>query len=94
MLKRVENWKRTCNQAAQLTSAPSCTWDKVRPGQWNGSLSQDQITRVLAPMGTFNSLNLLLAVSMADCWSNLPNQGTLFANLTLLQRIQEGGIPE
>jgi hypothetical protein len=87
------SWKLTGEQAAQLLGVSSSTWDRIRAGQWSGSLSQDQLTRVSALIGTFKGLNLLFADGMADRWPNLANSGPLFGNLTPLQKMQEGGIP-
>jgi hypothetical protein len=93
MRQLAEKWKLTGDQAAQLLGVSPSTWDRIRAGQWGGPLSQDQLTRVSALIGTFKGLNLLFADGMADRWPNLPNQGPLFVNLTPLQRMQEGGIP-
>ncbi len=93
MRQLADKWKLTGDQAAQLLGVSPSTWDRIRASQWSGSLSQDQLTRVSALIGTFKGLNLLFADGMADRWPYLANKGPLFANLTPLQRMQEGGIP-
>ena len=93
MRSLADQWKLTGDQAAQLLGVSPSTWDRIRSGQWGGSLSQDQMTRVSALVGTFKGLNLLFADGMAERWPNLANQGPLFSNLTPVQRMQEGGIP-
>ncbi|HLY07149.1 MAG TPA: hypothetical protein VKR31_15495, partial [Rhizomicrobium sp.] len=56
-------------------------------------LSQDQLTRVSALVGTFKALHLLFADGMADRWPQLPNKGPLFENRRPIDAMIEGGIP-
>jgi uncharacterized protein (DUF2384 family) len=56
-------------------------------------LSQDQLTRVSALVGTFKALHLLFADAMADRWPHLPNKGPLFESRRPIDAMIEGGIP-
>ncbi len=86
-------WKLTGDEAAALLGVSNSTWDRIRAGTWRNVLSQDQLTRVSALVGTFKGLNLLFADEMADRWPRLRNSGPLFDNLSPVERMMEGGIP-
>ncbi len=88
-----EAWKLTGEEMAALLAVSPSTWDRIRAGTWQQSLSQDQLTRVSALTGTYKALHLLFADDMADRWPRLRNSGPLFGNLTPLQAMLEGGIP-
>jgi hypothetical protein len=49
--------------------------------------------RVSAMVGIYKGLHLLFADDMADRWIRLRNSGPLFANLTPIEAMQDGGIP-
>jgi hypothetical protein len=93
MRQLARQWKLTGQDAAQLLGVSSSTWDRIQAGQWQSTLSQDQLTRVSALIGTFKALNLLFAGDMANRWPNLPNQGPLFAGQSPLFTMRDGGIP-
>jgi len=69
------------------------TWERIRNGTWKQSLSQDQLMRVSAMVGTFKALHLLFADDMADRWVRLRNSGPLFGNRTPIEAMREDGIP-
>ena len=86
-------WGLTRPEAAALLGPSESTWDRIKAGTWRGVLSQDQMMRVSALVGTFKALHLLFADGMADRWVRLRNAGPLFANLTPLEAMAERGIP-
>jgi hypothetical protein len=86
-------WKLTGDDAAALLGVSPSTWDRIRGGSWKQALSQDQLTRVSALLGTFKGLHLLFADGMADRWPRLPNSGPLFANRDPVSAMVDGGIP-
>ena len=86
-------WQLTGQDAAQLLGVSASTWDRIQADQWRSSLSQDQLTRASALIGTFKALNLLFADDMANRWPKLPNQGPLFAGQSPVKTILDGGIP-
>lgn len=86
-------WKLTGAEAAALLGVSETTWDRVKAGTWKQTLSQDQMMRVSAMIGTFKGLHLLFADDMADRWVRLRNSGPLFANLTPVEAMVARGIP-
>jgi hypothetical protein len=87
------DWGLTGPEAAALLGTSESTWDRIKAGSWRGVLSQDQMMRVSALIGTFKALHLLFADDMADRWVRLRNAGPLFRNLTPLEAMAERGIP-
>lgn len=65
----------------------------MKSGKWEGTLSQDQLTRASALIGIFKALNLLFADSMADRWPRLVNRAPLFGQRSPIDAMIEGGIP-
>ena len=86
-------WKLSGHEAAALLGVSASTWDRIRAGGWKQSLTQDQLTRVSALVGTFKALHLLFADAMADRWPRLANAGPLFENRTPVDAMLAGGIP-
>jgi len=64
-----------------------------RVGRGQGTLTQDQFTRVSAMVGVFKGLHLLFADSMADRWPRLSNRGPIFDRLSPVEAMMHGGIP-
>ncbi|MGY4397654.1 hypothetical protein ACVWZA_002848 [Sphingomonas sp. UYAg733] len=88
-----EHWDLGNAEAASLLGVSASTWDRIKAGKWDGELSQDQLTRVSALVGTFKGLHLLFADSMADRWPKLPNRDPVFERLSPVAAMIEGGIP-
>ena len=86
-------WGLSAQEASDLLSVSPSTWDRIRGGEWQQSLSQDQLTRVSAMVGVYRGLHLLFADDMADRWVRLRNSGPLFQNLTPIEAMRERGIP-
>jgi hypothetical protein len=86
-------WHLSGQEVADLLGVSTSTWDRIRAGTWRQSLSQDQLMRVSAIVGIYKGLHLLFADDMADRWIRLRNSGPLFANLTPIEAMQDGGIP-
>ena len=89
----VATWRLSGQEAADLLGVSASTWDRIRAGTWRQSLSQDQLMRVSAIVGIYKGLHLLFADDMADRWIRLRNSGPLFANLTPIESMRDGGIP-
>ena len=88
-----EQWHLDNDEAAALLGVSPSTWDRIKAGKWDSTLSQDQMTRVSAVVGVFKGLHLLFADSMADRWPKLPNKGPIFGRLSPVAAMIEGGIP-
>lgn len=93
VVRLVAQWDLSNPDAAALLGVSASTWDRVKAGRWDGVLSQDQLTRVSALVGTYKALHLLFADGMADRWPRLPNRNPLFERLSPIAAMIEGGIP-
>ena len=91
--KVAEQWGIKGAEVAALLGVSTSTWDRMSAGNWEGALSQDQLTRISAIVGLFKGLHLLFADEMADRWVRLRNRGPLFENRTPIEAMIEGGIP-
>lgn len=87
------HWGLSNAESAALLGVSQSTWERMKRGGRSEPLSQDQLTRVSALVGTFKALHLLFADAMADRWPQLPNKGPLFENKRPIDAMIEGGIP-
>lgn len=92
-VRLVRHWGLSNPEAAALLGVSQSTWERTKRGDRTEPLSQDQLTRVSALVGTFKGLHLLFADAMADKWPQLPNKGPLFGNKRPIDAMIEGGIP-
>ncbi|MEM1133917.1 MAG: antitoxin Xre-like helix-turn-helix domain-containing protein [Pseudomonadota bacterium] len=86
-------WAIGNEQAAMLLGVSPSTWDRMKAGRWQGTLSQDQLTRASALIGIFKGLHLLFVGDLADRWPLLANKGDLFAGVSPVEAMAAGGIP-
>jgi plasmid maintenance system antidote protein VapI len=91
-LNLAKRWELSQKEAAALLGVSPKTWERIRNGQ-KLTLSQDQLTRVSALVGSFKGLHLLFANEMADRWPKLANRGPIFEKRSPVQTMIEGGIP-
>jgi hypothetical protein len=92
--KLAEQWALTSAEAAALLGVSVSTWERIKRGAWDSSLSQDQLTRVSALVGIFKGLHLLFAEGgMAERWPRLVNKGPLFNRASPIEAMIAGGIP-
>jgi hypothetical protein len=89
----IASWGASNAEAASLLGVSESTWDRIKAGRWDGTLSQDQLTRASALIGIFKGLHLLFADGMADRWPRLANRGPLFDRMSPIQAMIDGGIP-
>lgn len=87
------HWKLTNAETAALLGVSTSTWERALAGKPK-TLSQDQMTRVSALVGVFKALHLLFVNDMADRWPKLRNRGPLFENLSPVELMLHGGIPQ
>lgn len=88
-----KQWELSNGESAALLGVSQSTWDRIKRGERSDPLSQDQLTRVSALVGTFKGLHLLFTDAMADRWPQLANKGPLFENRRPIDAMIEGGIP-
>ncbi len=93
VLRLVDAWSGSNAEGAALLGVSESTWDRMKGGKWDGTLSQDQLTRASALIGVFKGLHLLFANDMADRWPKLVNRGPIFDRKTPIEAMIEGGIP-
>jgi antitoxin Xre/MbcA/ParS-like protein len=86
------NWELSQKEAAALLGVSLKTWERIRGGL-RPSLSQDQLTRISALVGSYKGLHLLFANDMADRWPKLANRGPIFEKRTPVEAMINGGIP-
>lgn len=90
----IDQWGLTGQQAAALLDVSTSTWERMKQGGKDKSLSQDQLTRISALVGIYKGLHLLFADDMADRWAKLENKGPLFARMSPIESMMKGGIPQ
>uniref|UniRef100_UPI00311DDD7E antitoxin Xre-like helix-turn-helix domain-containing protein n=1 Tax=Erythrobacter sp. TaxID=1042 RepID=UPI00311DDD7E len=93
VLRLVDAWGGSNAEGAALLGVSESTWDRMKAGSWEGTLSQDQLTRASALIGLFKGLHLLFADDMADRWPKLANRAAIFDRLSPVQSMIAGGIP-
>lgn len=86
-------WQLSNAESAALLGVSQSTWERLKRGERSEPLSQDQLTRISALVGTFKGLHLVFADAMADRWPRLANTGPLFGNRRPIDAMIEGGIP-
>ena len=93
VLRLVAAWGGSNADGAALLGVSESSWDRMKASRWDGTLSQDQLTRASALIGIYKGLQLLFADSMADRWPRLPNRGPIFDRKSPVEAMVEGGIP-
>ena len=88
------DWKLTNTQSAALLGVSGSTWDRIKRGDRDETLSQDQLTRASAVVGLYKGLRLLFADNMSGqdglCCQIV---GTIFAGASPVEAMINGGIP-
>lgn len=93
VLRLVAAWNGSNAEGAAMLGVSESTWDRMKATKWDGTLSQDQLTRASALIGIFKGLHLLFADEMADRWPQLVNRAPVFDRRSPVEAMIEGGIP-
>ncbi len=93
VVRVAEAWGLTNREAAQLYDVPLATWNRMKAGQFRGSLDQDKVTRASLLIGLFKGLRLLFNGPLTYGWPKTANSGEGFDGKTPVQIMIEGGIP-
>ena len=93
VLRLADAWGTSNAEGAALLGVSQSTWDRMKAGTWEGTLSQDQLTRASALIGLFKGLHLLFANDVADRWPKLENRAPVFDRLSPVDAMIRGGIP-
>jgi hypothetical protein len=91
-VRLASHWELSQKEAAALLGVSLKTWERIRGGV-RPALSQDQLTRISALVGSYKGLHLLFANDMADRWPKLANRGPIFEKRTPVETMINGGIP-
>lgn len=94
VLRLIDAWGASNAEGTALLGVSPSTWDRMKAGTWEGTLSQDQLTRASALIGLFKGLHLLFANDLADRWPRLVNTAPVFDRRTPVHAMIEGGIPQ
>jgi uncharacterized protein (DUF2384 family) len=89
----VEAWGLTNAESAALLGVSGSTWDRIKRGDRDELLSQDQLTRASAIVGLYKGLELLFADDKSVRWPSLKNRAPLFGGATPVEAMIDGGIP-
>ena len=95
VIRLAELWRLTSTEVCSLIGDVSeRSWFRMKKGAWDGTLSQDSLTRISALVGIFKGLRLLFSEQLADEWIRLPNKGPLYGGRRPIDVMIEGGIPK
>jgi Antitoxin Xre/MbcA/ParS C-terminal toxin-binding domain/Antitoxin Xre-like helix-turn-helix domain len=87
-------WRLSTKQAVALLGEGSeRTWFRIKAREWDGTLSQDSLTRVSALVGIYKGLHLLFSEGLADEWVRRPNTEDFFGGNSPLDFMIAEGIP-
>lgn len=86
-------WRLRNEEAARLLDVSPRTWNRVKSGNWSGSLTRDQLLRASGLIGLYKALHLYFGDALADDWVSLPNTGPSFGGRRPLDVMAEGGLP-
>jgi Protein of unknown function (DUF2384) len=87
-------WRLTTKQSVALLGEGSeRTWFRIKAREWDGTLSQDSLTRVSALVGIYKGLHLLFSEALADDWVRRPNTEDIFGGNPPLEFMIAEGIP-
>jgi len=89
----VEAWALTNADSAALLGVSGSTWDRIKRGDREEALSQDQLTRASAIIGLYKGLELLFADDKSVRWPLSKNRAPLFGGATPVEAMINGGIP-
>jgi hypothetical protein len=86
-------WNLRNADAAALFDVPIATWNRMKAGQFRGSLDRDKTMRASLIIGIFKGLRLLFNGPLEYGWPGLKNAGPLYDGRTPVEFMISGGIP-
>ena len=78
----VRTWALNDIQAAALIDVDHATWSRIKAGDPEVGLGQEQLSRMSAVNIISRRLRELFANDLSDRWPTLPNKGELFGSRT------------
>lgn len=91
--RAAEFWELRNADAAALFDVPLATWNRMKAGQFRGSLDRDKIMRASLIVGIFKGLRLLFNGPLQHGWPRAKNAGPLYRGRSPVDVMIEGGIP-
>ncbi|MCG7521367.1 MbcA/ParS/Xre antitoxin family protein [Ruegeria sp. Ofav3-42] len=89
-----DRWGLSQKEAAQLADMSESTWKRAKKPGFAGELSKDQMLRLSAVIGIYESLELYFSTQLAEKWMTRANTGPLFDGLRPIDTAIEGGLPQ
>lgn len=86
-------WSLRNADAAALFDVPIATWNRMKAGQYRGTLDRDKTMRASLIIGIFKGLRLLFNGPLEYGWPALRNSGPLYEGRTPVEFMVAGGIP-
>ena len=91
--RALDLWELRNADAAALFDVPLATWNRMKAGQFRGTLDRDKLMRASLIVGIFKGLRLLFNGPLAYGWPKAGNTGPLYRGLSPVDVMIEGGIP-
>ncbi|MBK1666563.1 DUF2384 domain-containing protein [Rhodovibrio sodomensis] len=89
-----EDWGLSVPQAAGLLDMSQSTWNRAKAPGYTGHLGQDQLLRLSALVGIYQSLEIYFSQDLARLWPTLPNSGPEFDGAHPVDAMIAGGLPK
>jgi hypothetical protein len=86
-------WNLRNADAAALFDVPIATWNRMKAGQYRGTLDRDKSMRASLIIGIFKGLRLLFNGPLEYGWPARKNSGPLYDGRTPVEFMISGGIP-
>ena len=86
-------WELRNADAAALFDVPLATWNRMKSGQFRGTLDRDKRMRASLIVGIFKGLRLLFNGPLEHGWPKAANAGPPYQGRSPVDFMIEGGIP-
>ena len=93
LTRTAELWTLRNADAAALFDVPIATWNRMKAGQYRGTLDRDKTMRASLIIGIFKGLRLLFNGPLQYGWPAARNSGPLYDGRTPVEFMIAGGIP-
>lgn len=91
--RAAELWELRNVDAAALFDVPLATWNRMKAGQFRGTLDRDKLMRASLITGIFKGLRLLFNGPLEYGWPRAQNAGLPYQGRSPVEFMIDGGIP-